>query len=71
VARRRVSEIEAETEAASCPECGGDAERSGTGIWACADCGHEFTGGSYRAETPAGRGVERSLREALAEDEES
>jgi large subunit ribosomal protein L37Ae len=30
----------------------------------------EFTGGSYRPETPAGRTVDRSIRAALAEDED-
>jgi large subunit ribosomal protein L37Ae len=70
VSRRRVAEVEAATEAAECPECDGDADRQGTGIWECTDCGMEFTGGSYRPETPAGRTVDRSIRAALAEDED-
>ncbi|PSP57867.1 50S ribosomal protein L37ae [Halobacteriales archaeon QH_7_66_36] len=72
VARRRVAEIEEDTNADhTCPECGEDrVSRQGTGIWACGYCGYKYTGGSYRPETPAGRTVRRSLRAALGDDEE-
>ena len=71
VARRRVSEIEADSGADhTCPECDSPAvDRAGTGIWECSRCGHTFAGGSYRPETPAGRTVSRSIRAALSEDE--
>jgi len=69
VARRRVSEIEGEMrEKHACPECGAaQVSRAGTGIWECGGCGHTFTGGAYRPETPGGRTVRRSIRAALAE----
>lgn len=72
VARRRVAEIEAEMhDDHACPNCGDDGvSRQGTGIWECSDCGYTFTGGSYRPETPGGKTVRRSIRAALAEDEE-
>lgn len=72
VARRRVAEIEAEMRADhECPECGTDrVEREETGVWTCGSCGYTFTGGTYRPQTPAGKTVNRSIRAALAEDEE-
>ncbi|MFB6134506.1 MAG: 50S ribosomal protein L37ae [Halanaeroarchaeum sp.] len=71
IARRRVSEIESEMhDDHGCPSCGADAvSRSGTGIWECDRCGHTFTGGAYRPETPGGRAVTRSIRTALSEEE--
>lgn len=71
VARRRVAEIEADTNADHvCPSCGKDrVERQGTAIWECGYCGHKFAGGTYRPETPAGRTVRRSLRVALSDEE--
>jgi large subunit ribosomal protein L37Ae len=72
VARRRVAEIEAEmNEDHTCPECGeARVDRQGTAIWECQACGYEFTGGTYTPVTPAGKTVRRSIRAALAEDEE-
>lgn len=72
VARKRVSEIEAEMrESHDCPECGAKkVGRSGTGIWECGRCGHKFAGGTYRPETPAGGAVTRSIRAALSESDE-
>lgn len=72
VARRRVAEIEAETNADhTCPNCGEDrVDRRGTGIWQCNYCDYKYTGGSYEPETPGGKTVRRSIRAALAEDEE-
>ena len=72
VARRRVAEIEAEMhEDHECPACGEhDVDRTGTGIWECGACGHAFTGGAYTPETPGGRTVTRSIRAALADDDE-
>jgi len=72
VARKRVAEIEDDmNDDHTCPECGGDTiDREGTGIWGCRRCGHKFAGGTYRPETPGGKSVERSIRAALAEDEE-
>ena len=72
VARRRVADIEADTNAEhACPECGeARVERAGTGIWECENCGHAFTGGAYRPDTPGGRTVSRSIRAALAEEGE-
>ena len=69
LARRRVAEIEADMHADhACPECGATAvDRQGTGIWQCGSCGHTFTGGAYRPETPGGRAVTRSIRTALSE----
>jgi large subunit ribosomal protein L37Ae len=72
VARRRVAEIE-ETMRGDheCPDCGDErVERNGTGIWECDACGYTFTGGAYRPQTPAGGTVRRSIRAALAEDED-
>lgn len=72
VARRRVADIERamRTEHA-CPSCGETrVARKGTGIWTCEACDYTFAGGSYRPSTPAGRTVNRSIRAALAEDDE-
>jgi large subunit ribosomal protein L37Ae len=71
VARRRVMEIEDEmNDKHACPDCGTDAvERQGTGVWECNRCGHKFAGGTYSPTTPGGRGVRRSIRAALSEDE--
>jgi large subunit ribosomal protein L37Ae len=67
VARRRVSEIEADMNNA---EVDGDSvTRVGTGIWKNDETGEVFTGGAYRPETPAGRTVRRSIRAALSDDE--
>ena len=70
VARRRVAEIEADTNADhECPECGvEDVARTDTGIWECGNCGYAFAGGAYRPETPGGRTVRRSIRAALADE---
>ncbi|RQG99735.1 50S ribosomal protein L37ae [Natrarchaeobius oligotrophus] len=68
VARRRVSEIEADRQNATVD--GDDVTRVGTGIWKNEETGEVFTGGAYRPETPAGRTVQRSIRAALAEDDE-
>jgi len=72
VARRRVSEIEEEMrDDHTCPDCGDDrVSRAGSGIWECGRCGHKFAGGTYRPETPAGRTVRRSIRAALAEEDD-
>jgi len=72
VARRRVAEIEEGMRADhECPDCGKDrVERQGTGVWECGYCGYTFAGGAYKPETPAGRTVTRSIRAALAEDDE-
>jgi len=71
VSRRRVAQIEAQMhDDHTCPECGADrVDRQGTGIWECSRCGYRFTGGTYRPETPGGRGVKRSIRAAVAEEE--
>ncbi|MDF9745104.1 MULTISPECIES: 50S ribosomal protein L37ae [Natrinema] len=68
VARRRVSEIEDDMENAEVD--GDDVTRVGTGIWKNEETGEVFTGGAYRPETPAGRTVTRSIRAALAEDDD-
>lgn len=68
VARRRVSEIEDDMNSAQVD--GDDVTRVGTGIWKNKETGEIFTGGAYRPETPAGRTVKRSIRAALAEDDE-
>ena len=72
VSRRRVADIEADmNEDHVCPDCGADrVSREGTGVWECGRCGYTFTGGTYRPETPGGRGAKRSIRAALAEDSE-
>ena len=57
-------------ESHACPDCGADrVDRTDTGVWAGARCGHTFTGGAYRPETPGGRTVRRSIRAALAGEE--
>ena len=66
VARRRVGEIEDEMRNSKVD--GDDVTRLGTGIWKNEETGEVFTGGTYRPETPAGKGVRRSIRAALAED---
>lgn len=68
VARRRVSEIEAGMNNAQVD--GEDVTRVGTGIWKNEETGEVFTGGAYRPETPAGATVKRSIRAALAEDDD-
>jgi len=72
VARRRVAEIEDEMrEEHDCPDCGDKrVQRQGTGIWECGNCGHTFTGGAYTPQTPGGRTVTRSIRAALADEDE-
>ncbi|MFB6167533.1 MAG: 50S ribosomal protein L37ae [Haloferacaceae archaeon] len=67
VARRRVKEIEADTNAATVD--GDDVTRVGTGIWKNEETGETFAGGAYRPETPGGRQVRRSIRAALSERE--
>ena len=66
VARRRVSEIEDEMRNSKVD--GDDVTRLGTGIWKNEETGEVFTGGTFRPETPAGKGVRRSIRAALDED---
>jgi large subunit ribosomal protein L37Ae len=68
VARRRVKNIEADTEAATVD--GDDVTRIGTGVWQNEETGEVFTGGAYRPQTPGGRQVTRSIRAALADDED-
>ena len=67
VARRRVAEIEREMENATLD--GDDVKRVGTGIWVNEETGERFTGGAYKPQTPAGKGVQRSIRAALSDDE--
>ena len=68
IARRRVAEIEADTENAQVD--GDDVTRVGTGIWVNEETGEKFTGGAYRPQTPAGETVARSIRAAVGDDEE-
>ncbi|PSP75284.1 50S ribosomal protein L37ae [Halobacteriales archaeon QS_1_68_20] len=72
VARKRVADIEEDMRADhACPDCGAErVSRQGTGIWQCGRCGYKFAGGTYRPETPGGKQVKRSIRAALAEDDE-
>jgi len=67
VARRRVAEIEEDTQNASVD--GDSVKRVGTGIWVNEETGETFTGGAYRPETPAGKTVKRSIRAAIGDDE--
>ncbi|WP_435064672.1 50S ribosomal protein L37ae [Halobaculum sp. EA56] len=67
VARKRVSDIEDGMNNATVD--GDSVKRLGTGVWVNEETGETFTGGAYRPETPGGRSVRRSIREAL--DEES
>ena len=68
VARRRVKEIESDMHNATLD--GDDVTRIGTGVWKNEETGETFTGGAYRPETPGGRTVKRSIRAALATDDE-
>jgi large subunit ribosomal protein L37Ae len=65
VARRRVAEIEEDTESATVD--GDSVTRVGTGIWVNEETGETFTGGAYRPETPAGKTVKRSIRDTVAD----
>lgn len=71
VARKRVADIERMMrEDHACPECGEpDVSRDGTGIWSCSNCGHEFAGGAFVPQTPAGMEADRSIEEAVEETE--
>jgi len=67
VSRKRVKEIEAGMQNAV---DGDDVTRVGTGIWVNEETGEKFTGGAYKPKTPGGQQATRSIRAALAEDEE-
>jgi large subunit ribosomal protein L37Ae len=69
VSRRRVAQIESEMRNAT--RDGNDVKRVGTGVWVNEETGEKFTGGAYRARTPAGETVRRSIRAALAGGEEA
>ncbi|RJX44241.1 50S ribosomal protein L37ae [Halonotius aquaticus] len=68
VSRKRVKEIEAGMQDAEVD--GDDVTRVGTGIWVNEETGEKFTGGAYKPQTPGGQQATRSIRAALAEDEE-
>ena len=68
VSRKRVKEIEAGMQNAEVD--GDDVTRVGTGIWVNEKTGEKFTGGAYKPKTPGGQQATRSIRAALAEDEE-
>jgi large subunit ribosomal protein L37Ae len=68
VARKRVSDIEADTNNATVD--GDSVKRIGTGMWKNEETGEVFTGGAYRPQTPGGKQVRRSIRAALSGDDE-
>jgi len=72
VARRRVADIEADmNDDHACPECGKDrVDRQGTGIWECGYCGYKVHRRHLPTADPGGKTVRRSIRAALADDEE-
>ncbi len=67
IARRRVAEIEEDTQKATVD--GDSVKRVGTGIWVNEETGETFTGGAYRPQTPAGKTVKRSIRAAIGDEE--